>query len=534
MSQLLPYQCFIDASHCFFVKKRYSVLILIVGLCFLKEPFVLESAAESKELSKPPQSATQKADTTTQPSSFSIYQKEPDSEVLSTEHAATKGLQALDRLLKEQPLSASVQKTDSFPIDLPTALVLTEKQNLVVQASLINQHQAKNTFHQSLSDMLPDVIGSYDHSRFQGAIQVFGNQTVNVFQTRIVPQLTASWKINPGGKDVFEALAARQRIKKAEFSRQETLQSQLAGVANEYYTFLERSLEVENARLAVEEATQQVALNTAKMKAGVGVKVDLMRAKADLLEQEQSYFRASTRQIESEQALLTRLNLDSETRLAPTKSATQPQILVPLNITRKQLNDVATRNNPQIKKLDKELAALRHESRAILSRLVPSVQLQTYINGTGPAYDQLGLGRFGGVRVETRLFEKLGTKIPLEYHEKSLQLDQKAIEREQAIQQVRANVINQYQQTLLAAKTIFKSQETLAVNQEVYRLAYGRYRAGVGIQLDVLNSHVDLVQARANVINAILSFNQSQVALLNILGLVSANTIINGVNSDVF
>ncbi|MEM0950549.1 MAG: TolC family protein [Cyanobacteria bacterium P01_H01_bin.74] len=516
-----------------------SVVFLLMAFCSIQISYAAEKQASPGALEK--NKAVQQAVKAIPPdlsegktpgalSFFNVFKNDAETELTPQ---TLQQLQLIETELDTQPLTASISKKEAFFIDMQTVLALIQAQNLAVQSGKLTEDQAKNQFHQSLSRMLlPDFIGSYDHSRFQGAIQVFGSQTVTIFQTSVVPQLTASWQINPGGQDLFTALANRQRIKSSQFSLEESLQDQWTSAANEYLALISSALLIESAKLAVDEAEREVALNQAKMDAGVGIKIDLLRAKADLLLQEQTLMEASTQRNKAEQDLFQRLNLDNTIRLTVSKKDTDPKVLLALDMPEKTLLKLAIENSPKVKKLDREVLALKHEVKAVLGRLVPSVNLQTYINGTGPAFDALGLSRFGGFRVETRLFEQSGLAIPLAYHEKKLALKQKQLEHQQALLALKAAVINAHNESMLAAKTIFKTQEAVAVNQEAYQLATGRYKAGVGIQLDVIDSHLALITARTDLIKAILSFNQSQIKLLNAVGMVSPNTLINGVDPN--
>ena len=64
--------------------------------------------------------------------------------------------------------------------------------------------------------------------------------------------------------------------------------------------------------------------------------------------------------------------------------------------------------------------------------------------------------------------------------------------------------------------------------QESYRLALGRYKAGVGIQLDVLSAESSLSEARSTLIQAVVDFNKAQIQLLEAVGAVSPKTLVEG------
>jgi outer membrane protein TolC len=95
-------------------------------------------------------------------------------------------------------------------------------------------------------------------------------------------------------------------------------------------------------------------------------------------------------------------------------------------------------------------------------------------------------------------------------------------------------VINSFLDNRAGAKSIFTAQEQLDVAEEAYRLSFGRYKAGLGINVDLLNAQSQLALARGRMVRAIFDFNESQVRLLQALGEVSPTHILNGMKSDDF
>ncbi len=427
-------------------------------------------------------------------------------------------------------LTASVVKIQEYPITLPIVLQLVESQNLPVANDRFSVKLRGNDFYLSLSDFLPDVSATYVQSRFQGVIQIFGNQTVNIYQTRYTPELNAQWTLYPGGRDVFNSLAARRRLQASRLNLENTYQSELAAATDEYYALQAARVQLENVRLAIAQAQAQVRLNEARLKAGVGTQLEVMQSRSQLVTQEQELINAENTLAKAEQALLNRLNLDSDISLAPPPVQAEPKPLVPMTLTTNDLVAWAEAKNPSLQFIDYEIAALKNEGRAVLSDVVPAVTLQTYINGTGPSLDALGLGRFGGFVVQSNLGENLGLAIPLRYRSARLQVRQRQVQRETQSRNVEKNVINAFLDSRDAAKAILTTREALAVSQESYRLAVGRFRAGLGINLDVLNAENALNTARTDVVRAILIYNRAQVRLLQAIGEASVKNLVQGVS----
>lgn len=431
-------------------------------------------------------------------------------------------------------LSSSVTKIRTIPIDLATVLKLVEAQNLPLAQNRLSAKISNLTYYRALSDMVPDIQATYTQSRFQGSILVFGDTIVQNYQTRLIPQITASWTVRPGGEDLFIALAAKQRAKGAKFNVLDTLNNQLTLAANAYYDLLSGSVQVENSRLSIQETEGQVRLNEARVKAGIGTKLDLERARSQLVAREQILIDAENTLARTQQILLNLLNLDPEVELSPSQDPVQPRPLVPFDLTTEELLARAQVNNPALQVSAMELRALQDEAKAALSRIVPSITMQSYIGGLGPRIDQLGLTRFGGFTLQANLMENLGTAIPLDYATRRLAVKRELVIRAQQIRNLQTQVINAYLDSRSSAKAIIAAQEQLSVAQEAYRLAFGRFQAGLGINVDLLDAQTVLSAARTTVVRAILAFNQAQVRLLNALGDSTTPHILNGIPATVF
>src|SRR5262249_1103797 len=145
----------------------------------------------------------------------------------------------------------------------------------------------RSQMYESEAAVLPSFEGAFTQNRFVGATQVFGGETVGVFRTTIQPQLTASWTLYPGGTSIYQILAARRHMQAGEQLTKETLQEQMSGAAQDYYKLLEAVAERDNAEKGVEEVQKQVELNQARIDAGVGIKLDLVRSKTLLAQKDQ-------------------------------------------------------------------------------------------------------------------------------------------------------------------------------------------------------------------------------------------------------
>lgn len=426
-------------------------------------------------------------------------------------------------------LEASLVKHETFPINLETVLKLVADQNLRIAREEMSKKAVKARFYQSLADFLPDFNGQYDHRRFQGVVQLFGNDTLVIRQTVIEPGFLVSHRVYPGGKRIFDALVARKRVNAAKSLVKETYQEQLARAAEDYYILLGAQIGRDFALQSLKEAREQLALSEARFQAGLGTRLDVMQAKTQEAQRLRNVINANALIGKAEQVLLNRLNLDPDISLVPWKLDAEIRRLVPESIPSDTLVYTALENNPTLARLSEEVKALKWQARSVLSEVVPAVDLNYANTYRGPRIDQLGLTRAGGLSITTTLGNDLGAEIPLRWLESNRLTKQKQLEKKAAIRDLETRVINAHLDSLAFRSAIEAAREERAAAEESFRLAQGRFRAGVGINLDVIAAEASLSNARSQLVRSVVDFNRAQIQLLEALGKVSPQTIRNGI-----
>ena len=100
-----------------------------------------------------------------------------------------------------------------------------------------------------------------------------------------------------------------------------------------------------------------------------------------------------------------------------------------------------------------------------------------------------------------------------------------AARRDNVRQQVALDVWEAYQNLTTATQTIRTSADLLASAEQSERVALGRYKAGVGNILDVLNAQSALANARLQRIQAVLEWYVSRAALARAIGTLDSRLL---------
>ena len=91
--------------------------------------------------------------------------------------------------------------------------------------------------------------------------------------------------------------------------------------------------------------------------------------------------------------------------------------------------------------------------------------------------------------------------------------------------QVALDVWNAYQSLITATQTIRTTIDLLASAEQSERVALGRYKAGVGSILDVLNAQSALASARLQRIQALLDWHVSRASLARAVGVLDSSLL---------
>ena len=418
-------------------------------------------------------------------------------------------------------LYGAILKTQQQPIALDDILQRVAQENLLIQRKHQSYKVERVNFYKALIDPLPDIKGVYSHRRFQGVIQLFGNETLNIYQTSIEPKLLVRQHIDLGGKQIFNMLGTRRQAQATESLLQQTQQDRLAQSAQAYYQFLESLFTKDASLKGIDEADEQVRISEARLKQGVGTRLEVLQAKSLQAQRFQELIDAEKAIATQEETLLNLMNLPITIQLVPQADAPIPYRLLTEETSVQSLTQQALKEHPELQALKYEEKALKWKSRSALSDIIPSVDLDAYISYRGPYYDSLGLTRSAGISIETQLGDKLGLKIPVNYLGAHRELTAKRLQLQEAKRNLESLIIKAMLDNAQSEQQIHATQREKEASEEAYRLASRRYKVGVGTQVDMLQAARSASTSRAKWVKAVMAFNRAQVELLKTSGQIT-------------
>lgn len=367
---------------------------------------------------------------------------------------------------------------------------------------------------------LPSLTGnlSASHSRSVGDVD-----------TRSTPKgaaLTLSWLLHDFGAREANLENARQLLAAAVATQDTTLQGLLLSTVTAYYQTQATAAAVAAAREAERAGAESVAAAEARYRVGTATPADRLQARTAL-----------------SQATLARIRAEGDARTARGTLAAvlgiEPQQLPPLAIAPEEsLDAAALGNDPEAARQEADLAALvaaaqrqRPETaaaeaqwqaaRAAAAAARAAARPTVSLNSTLGAQDVSGLGsRSGslGVNVSIPLFS--GHAPTWRIRAAEAQAEARAAQLERTRLTVAQEVWNAWQGQITARQSLASSADLLAAAEASERVALGRYRAGVGNMLDVLNAQSALAAARRQRVQAAYDWRVARAVLAQALGVL--------------
>jgi outer membrane protein len=174
------------------------------------------------------------------------------------------------------------------------------------------------------------------------------------------------------------------------------------------------------------------------------------------------------------------------------------------------------KTNPEIKKLDFDIAQSQTLIKAARGSYFPEVSLQA---GSDVRHRDLGGSKpewIAGVFMEYPFFEGGLTKAQVaKANSQSLQLLEKKRDR---LNGIKVDLTTAWKDQENARQGVATTRQTVATNEEAYASAQALYRHGKAIGLDVLQAQVDLTGSRFNLIRYAVAYEIGRARIRQIVG----------------
>lgn len=389
----------------------------------------------------------------------------------------------------------------------------------VVNLALCNNPQTREVW--ASSRVQAAQIGVSQGSYFPGVnLSASGNRNQPGTDQRTLG-LTLSYLLYDFGARAANLENARQLLTAASSAQDSTVQAVFLAAVQAYYQTLAAQAALDAAHESERAAQQSFAAAEARYLAGSATPADKLQAQTAYSQATLNRITAEGTQKKAGGTLANIIGLDANRSVALAAANTEA---MPADFDRdvNALIEEAKRQRPDLIAAEAQVKAAEASAEAARAAGKPSISLtasSTQLNTAGITSHGSSLG----VSLSVPLFAGFAPTYRVRAAEAQVEAQQARMERIRS--QVALDVWNAWQNLVTATQSLRTSADLLASAEQSERVALGRYQAGVGSILDVLNAQSALAGARQQRIQSTLDWNIGRAALAQAMGSLDASLL---------
>ena len=351
-----------------------------------------------------------------------------------------------------------------------------------------------------------------------------GNGTLNrtwpanggtVHQDSVSATATVSYLLFDSGARDASIESARQLLAAANWSHSATLQSVFLSAIQSYYRVVAARANVNAATEAEKASLESLKAAEFRYRVGTGTPADRLQAQTAYSQTVLIRTRAEGDARREAGALANSMGLDADTvlEIAP------PRIEAPDMATDsavRELVEYARKLRPDLAAADAKIQAARAQVRVAQAAGKPTVSLTASAGiGNANTLDNFSTGSIG-FSVSFPLFT--GYRNTYEIRSAQAQVEAREADRDVLRSQIALDVWNAWQSLITERTALANAEDLLSSALESDNVSRGRYRAGAGTLIDLLNAQSALASARFQRVQAHYNWHISKAALASALG----------------
>ena len=332
--------------------------------------------------------------------------------------------------------------------------------------------------------------------------------------------LVASYLLYDFGNRNANLESARQLLLSASASQSSTVQSVLLAATVAFYQVQAKIAAVDAALEAERASSESFKAAEARYNAGVATPADKLQAQT-------AYAQLTLTRITNEGNLQTaygtlanvmglpanqKISLVSSTATTPANIPTSANILSDVNLLIAQ----ASARRPDLIASEAQLKAAQASIDASKAAAKPTISVSMSNNLQDGSSLATSNNSTLGLTVAIPLFNGYAPTYKIRAAEATADL--RAAQRDRLRLQISLDVWTAYQNLRTALQSVSASEALLASAEQSYKVALGRYKAGVGNIIDTLNAQSALANAQQQKIQAALNANITRATLAQAMG----------------
>jgi outer membrane protein len=410
-------------------------------------------------------------------------------------------------------VTAGAQNYQALSLD--DCLAIARKQNPALAASREKIQELAADYQAARSKFFPRLVltSFYDRqppNRFPPSANPL---PFDLFKREGYTGVYGKEIIFDGLKTYYNTQAAKTGSQAQKQEVQRTADELAFTVTQAFYQLIEAKENLKVAQEALKQRQEFGKLTEAFYHAGKVTNLDYVRAQSQVSEAEQAVVEARNAVRLAKEILVRTLGMKGQVQV-DIKGKLPQKFTAAVDLN--SLWQEALRRNPEIKKLDFDIAQSQTLIKAARGSYFPEVSLQA---GTDVRHRDLGGTKpewIGGVFMEYPFFEGGLTRAQVA---KAASIYQQLLEKKRdRLNGLKVDLSAAWKDQENARHGVTTTKQTVATNEEAYASAQALYRVGKAIGLDVLQAQVDLTGSRFQLIRYAVAYEIGQARIKQITG----------------
>lgn len=384
------------------------------------------------------------------------------------------------------------------------AIALQKQPEVATAQSAVNA--AIGRVMQQRSGLLPSLTtsASYTNNAISNGII---SSTTGYAANAAVKQLLFDFN---NTRNRVKQASALQRSAGANLSKVQS--SLILQVKHAYYTYAQNQRLVTVNEANVHNQQDHLALAQARLNEGVGLPADVVRAQTAVASAIYGLTTARNNASVAEVDLAQLMGVDPRTPIITQEEDEPPVAETDAN----KLVQTAMQQRPEIRQAASEIQAANYGLSAAKTSNTPTMNATLGWQQKGDTISMDNQNLLYGVTVTWTPFDSGLTRGKVQEAQANLKSSQSQLQSTQL--QVVSEVSQAYVNMQTAEQGVVTADAEVANADEALRLLEGRYSAGLGTFLDVLDAQTALLVAKTNRVNAQTAVNQARAALKYAIG----------------
>jgi outer membrane protein TolC len=398
-------------------------------------------------------------------------------------------------------------------IDLVTTLRLAGAQNIAVQVLKERLEAATADVDAATARFLPELAVGVGYVRHDGRFQETRGDVFDVSRSSLGAGPGVRLNLDPTEAH-FERLRAKQLRDAAQHAGERTRAEATVQSASLYLDLLKAQGNIEVARDSVVHSQAQVRLNEEMVDLRAELRVNLARARAGLARDEERLLRARNELQKASVELAVWLRLPPTTLLVPADERIEPTEIVSPGTSLDDLLEQALSSRPDLHELQAFQSAEREAIEgARWGPWTPSIDVfagyGAFGGGPGSFFGDFGDRSDYGAGL-TWTFQGLGFGDAARLRRAKADERAASLRLEGLKEIITGQVIRTRDQAANLRSRMSAARSRVEAAREALDLIRSRFQAGDAIQFEVLDASREMAESRAELIEAITSFNKVQ------------------------